>query len=215
MKKTFALLLAVVFVLSFTACKKTAGPDNTPVPTEQQAEAPTPETTEAPTSAPTTEPTEIPGETPIPTASENYDEHDAAVLREFFESKGYTPEINGDKLFPYYSRNDPSTWTDDRPNHDIAVLWNEAGKVTGINLIVNDSEEDDDEDEYVATNIILYGKLDVSGLDMLGSIIMRNVKVDKFSMVDPPELTRDKGLSMRVSANEASISTDRAKEMEI
>ncbi|MCR5808622.1 MAG: hypothetical protein K6G56_03575 [Clostridiales bacterium] len=71
--KTITLLLiAVMLITAFAACKKPDAPvDASPAPTEQQAEAPTEEPTAEPvvTEEPTTEPTEQP--TPEPTAVPN------------------------------------------------------------------------------------------------------------------------------------------------
>ena len=58
MKKTLALLLAAVMLLSMTACGGSAepvetAPATTEVPTTAPTEAPTEEPTEAPTEAPT------------------------------------------------------------------------------------------------------------------------------------------------------------------
>lgn len=66
-KTTGLLLLAAMLMTAFTACKTPVVPaDDSPAPTEQQAEAPTNEPTEEPTAAPiaTDEPTEAPSDDP-------------------------------------------------------------------------------------------------------------------------------------------------------
>lgn len=86
-----------------------------------------------------------------------FDEHDAALLRNFFEQAGSDGVKNGEKLFfEDYDPDDPETWDewtifgdDDIPR----VLWDSEGRVCGLYLTI---EEED-----------LYGVLDVSGMDEL------------------------------------------------
>lgn len=85
-----------------------------------------------------------------------YNEHDTALLRAFFEQEDPNGVKNGDKLFAHYDPDDPASWDgymefaeDDTPK----VAWDENGKVymLGLGLEFKD----------------LYGKLDVSGMDEL------------------------------------------------
>ena len=86
-----------------------------------------------------------------------YDEHDAALLRAFFEQEDPHGVKNGNKLFfDDYDPDDPATWDEwtiycgeDTPR----VGWDENGRVTILALT---TEEEN-----------LYGKLDVSGMDEL------------------------------------------------
>lgn len=86
-----------------------------------------------------------------------YDEHDAALLRAFFEQEDPHGVKNGNKLFfDDYDPDDPSTWDEweiycgeDVPR----VGWDENGRVTVLCL---GREEEQ-----------LYGKLDISGMDEL------------------------------------------------
>ena len=85
-----------------------------------------------------------------------YDEHDAALLRAFFEQEDPNGVKNGDKLFAHYDPDDPASWDgymefaeDDMPK----VAWDENGKVYTLGLGLEFKD--------------LYGKLDVSGMDEL------------------------------------------------
>ena len=85
-----------------------------------------------------------------------YNEHDVAKLRAFFEQESPGGVKNGDVLFENYDPDDPSTWDEweiycgeDVPR----VGWDENGRVTVLCL---GREEEQ-----------LYGKLDISGMDEL------------------------------------------------
>ena len=99
-----------------------------------------------------------------------YDEHDATLLRAFFEQEDPNGVKNGDKLFAHYDPDDPSTWDgwDVYSDEDVPrVGWNENGRVTILALT---SEEEN-----------LYGKLDVSGMDeltVLHCILSKLTEVD-------------------------------------
>ena len=66
MKKSLALILAVVMALSLTACGSSSTPSATPEPEPTATATPTPEPTEEPTPEPTEEPTPEPTEEPAP-----------------------------------------------------------------------------------------------------------------------------------------------------
>lgn len=100
----------------------------------------------------------------------HYDEHDAALLRAFFEQEDPNGVKNGDKLFAHYDPDDPATWDgymefaeDNTPK----VVWDENGKVymLGLGLEYKD----------------LYGKLDVSGMEELAFL---ECGMNKLSEVD-------------------------------
>ena len=86
-----------------------------------------------------------------------YNEHDVALLRAFFEQEDPNGVKNGTKLFfDAYDPDDPSTWDEwtiycgeDTPR----VGWDENGRVTVLCLGIEEKS--------------LYGKLDVSGMDEL------------------------------------------------
>ncbi|MBO4848856.1 MAG: hypothetical protein J5586_06865 [Clostridia bacterium] len=84
--------------------------------------------------------------------AKQYDEHDAAALRAFFEQVGPDGVKNGEKLFDNYDPDDPASWkgrsdfVDDRPER---VIWDEDGRLTQLAVGCEDAD--------------LYGTLDVSG----------------------------------------------------
>ena len=85
-----------------------------------------------------------------------YNEHDAAKLRAFFEQESPDGVKNGDVLFENYDPDDPATWDAymEFADDDVhAVEWDENGRVWCLGLGLEDKT--------------LYGTLDVSGMEEL------------------------------------------------
>lgn len=135
-------------------------PDNTetPAPTEEL----TPEPTAEPTAGPTVEPTEL-----APLGPE------AAYLREFLETADENGVKNGDKLFPNYDPNDPSSWEDEDPYHYKSAVPDEQGRIASIHIECADGAP-----------VKLAGSLDINRFETLHACRLYNVIIDEIHADD-------------------------------
>lgn len=200
MKRLLSFALVIFMLAALTACGSgTNTPEPTAAPTEEQTAAvtadPTAEATAEPTEEPTTEPTAEPTAEPTPEPLPAYDSHDVAVLRAFFEQSDNGVK-NGEKLFSGYDPDDPATWYDEGAKiYANAVWWSENGRARALYIsALGDGYE------------TLAGELDLTELDELTALYMRNDTVGSFTLLSPASFSVKNSAWVRVfSEGEAKL----------
>ena len=204
MKKLTASFLIFLMLLTLSACK--GGDKPAPAEPDQQAEN-TAEPTAEPTDAPANEtepavtllPTEAPTEAPVHKQTEDpnkLDEHDYALLRDFFEQKDENGVANGAKCFPDYDPDDVDTWYDGSYNYDNYVGW-DRGKVRTIKIMGAGSEP-----------LQLKGKLCFGELKKLAVVNIRNAVIEELDASDLPVAKAQNNAEINVAMvrGEAAVS---------